>query len=39
MSLIGTFDSGNERGAAMAESYTVRMLRHAVDSGAGRLLD
>jgi hypothetical protein len=39
MSLVGTFDSGNERGAAMAESYTVRMLRHAVDSGAGRLLD
>jgi Ecdysteroid kinase-like family len=34
LSLIGTFDSGNERGAAMTEAYTVRMFRHAVECGA-----
>jgi Phosphotransferase enzyme family len=34
MSLIATFDAGNDRGAAMSEAYTVRMLRHAVESGA-----
>ncbi len=34
MSLIGTFDSGNERGAAMTEAYTTRSLQHAVDVGA-----
>ncbi len=35
MSLIGTFDSGNERGAAMTEAYTLRSLQHVVDVGAG----
>ncbi len=35
MSLIGTFDSGNERGAAMTEAYTTRSLQHVVDVGAG----
>ena len=34
MSLIATFESGNARGAAMSEAYTVRMFRHAVESGA-----
>ncbi|MEM8902460.1 MAG: phosphotransferase [Actinomycetota bacterium] len=34
MSLIGTFDSGNERGAAMTEAYTTRSLQHVVDIGA-----
>ena len=35
MSLIATFESGNERtGAAMAEAYVVRMMRHAVESEA-----
>ena len=34
MSLIGTFDSGNERGAAMTEAYTTRSLQHVVDVGA-----
>lgn len=38
MSLIGTFDAGNERGAAMTEAFTVRMFRHAVESGARRVL-
>ncbi|MEO1060222.1 MAG: phosphotransferase [Actinomycetota bacterium] len=34
MSLLGTFDSGNERGAAMTEAYTTRSLQHVVDIGA-----
>ncbi len=38
MSLIATFESGNERGAAMAEAYVVRMMRHVVESEAEREL-
>jgi len=38
MSLIGTFDAGNERGAAMVEAYATRILAHAVDTGAGEVL-
>lgn len=38
MSLIGTFDAGNERGAAMAEAYSTRILAHVVDINAGIVL-
>ncbi len=38
MSLVGTFDSGNDRGAAMVEAYTVRLLTHAIDIDAGVVL-
>jgi thiamine kinase-like enzyme len=38
MSLIGTFDSGNERGAAMVEAYATRSLHHVVDCGAAEVL-
>ena len=38
MSLIGTFDSGNERGAAMTNAYATRILEHAVDIDAGQVL-
>jgi hypothetical protein len=38
MSLIGTFDAGNERGRAMAEAYTLRSLHHVVDIDAGAVL-
>ena len=38
MSLIATFESGNERGAAMAEAYVVRMMRHVVECEAEREL-
>ena len=31
MSLIGTFDAGNDRGASMAEAYSTRILNHVVD--------
>ena len=31
MSLIGSFDTGNERGAAMAEAYVTRTFSHIVD--------
>ncbi len=34
MSLIGSFDTGNERGAAMATAYTTRICNHVVDSDA-----
>ena len=34
MSLIGTFGTGNERGNAMAEAFTLRMFAHAVDCDA-----
>lgn len=34
MSLIATFDAGNERGEAMTRAYVVRMFTHAVESGA-----
>lgn len=38
MSLVGTFDAGNERGAAMIDAYVTRSLNHVVDSGAGQVL-
>ena len=38
MSLIGTFDAGNDRGAAMANAYATRILEHVVDIDAGRVL-
>lgn len=38
MSLVGTFDAGNERGAAMVEAYTTRILAHVVDCGADSVL-
>ena len=38
MSLIGSFDTGNERGAAMAEAYSTRILAHVVDIDAGSVL-
>ena len=31
MSLIGSFDTGNERGAAMATAYTTRIFSHVLD--------
>lgn len=39
MSLIGTFDAGNERGAAMSNAYCTRMLAHVVDIDARSVLD
>ncbi|MEM7288356.1 MAG: phosphotransferase [Actinomycetota bacterium] len=39
MSLIGTFDSGNERGAAMTTAYTTRVCNHVVDAGCAAVLD
>lgn len=38
MSLIGTFDSGNDRGAAMTEAYVTRMVHHVVDTDAASVL-
>lgn len=34
MSLIGSFDTGNERGEAMATAYTTRICNHVVDVDA-----
>ncbi|MFN3255916.1 MAG: phosphotransferase [Ilumatobacter sp.] len=34
MSLIGSFDTGNERGAAMTHAYCTRLLEHVVDIDA-----
>jgi aminoglycoside/choline kinase family phosphotransferase len=34
LSLIATFDTGNERGAALTRAFTMRFLAHAVGSGA-----
>ncbi len=34
MSLIGTMDTANERGAAMTETWTLRAFNHAVDIDA-----
>ena len=39
MSLIGSFDTGNDRGAAMAEAYSTRILQHVIDIEAGQVLD
>ncbi len=38
LSLVGTFDASNERGAAMTEAYTTRMLEHGVDINAAQIL-
>lgn len=38
MSLIGSFDTGNDRGAAMAEAYTTRIFTHVVDIDAAQVL-
>jgi aminoglycoside phosphotransferase (APT) family kinase protein len=38
MSLIGTFDSGNERGALMTHAYTTRILEHVADIDATSVL-
>lgn len=38
MSLIGSFDTGNERGAAMADAYSTRILNHVVDIDAAAVL-
>ena len=34
MSLIASFDTGNERGEAMTEAYTTRVCNHVVDIDA-----
>ena len=39
MSLIGTFDSGNERGAAMTTAYTTRIFNHVLDADCAAVLD
>ena len=38
MALIGTFDTGNERGAKWAEAYATRILNHVVDIDASSVL-
>ncbi len=38
MSLIGTFDAGNDRGASMVEAYSTRILNHVVDIDARAVL-
>jgi hypothetical protein len=38
MSLIGSFDTGNERGAALTAAYSTRILEHCVDIGAREVL-
>ncbi len=38
MSLVGTFDAGNERGAAMANAYTTRISEHVADIDAAAVL-
>lgn len=38
MSLIGTFDAGNDRGAAMVDAYCTRILNHVVDIDAVAVL-
>ncbi len=38
MSLIGSFDTGNERGAAMATAYTTRIFGHVLDLDAASVL-
>lgn len=38
MALIGTFDTGNERGARWAEAYATRILNHVVDIDASAVL-
>jgi len=38
MSLIGTFDAGNERGAALVHAYSTRILEHAAIINAAAIL-
>lgn len=38
MSLIGTFDAGNERGAALVHAYSTRILEHVADIKATAVL-
>ncbi|MFT4596083.1 MAG: hypothetical protein ACI9TF_000322 [Paracrocinitomix sp.] len=38
MSLVGTFDAGNERGAAMVHAYSTRILEHVADINATAVL-
>ena len=38
MSLIGTFDAGNERGAALVHAYSTRILEHAANIDAAAVL-
>lgn len=38
MSLVGTFDAGNERGAALVHAYSTRVLEHAADIDAADIL-
>lgn len=38
MSLVGTFDAGNDRGAAMVAAYVTRSVHHVVDIDAGQVL-
>ena len=39
MSLIASFDTGNERGAAMAEAYVTRIFNHVVDVDAQLVIE
>lgn len=38
MSLVGTFDAGNERGAALVHAYSTRILEHVADINATEVL-
>lgn len=38
MSLLGTFDAGNERGRAMVDAYVRRSFHQLLDSGAAALV-
>ncbi len=38
MSLVGTFDAGNERGSEMVHAYTTRILEHVADIDATDVL-
>jgi hypothetical protein len=38
MSLLGTFDPGNDRGRAMVDAYVRRSFHQLIDSGAASLL-
>ena len=38
MSLVGTFDAGNERGAALVHAYSTRILEHVVAINATQVL-
>jgi len=39
MSLIGSFDTGNERGAALTAAYVTRIFNHVIDIDAESALD